>query len=48
MSDEMTCELCGEGIADGDAAEMGDPNGAPDESVLCHAECGLSRGMECA
>lgn len=45
----MRCELCGEIIRPTDeAAEMFDPAQPDDESVVCHADCGLSRGYEVA
>lgn len=48
------CELCGEPIKpNGEMAEMYDPTVPYDPAVgedatICHAECGLARGMEIA
>lgn len=43
--DELVCELCGEVIAEGTAAEMVLPDG---RTVICHDQCGLDRGGEVA
>lgn len=52
MSDEQRCEICGEGVLSyNPMAEMFDPDPqAPpwQESVICHAECGLAKGFELA
>ena len=48
MAADDRCELCGERFyATDERAEMYDPT-KDEQSVLCHAQCGLSRGMEVA
>lgn len=43
------CELCGEPVRDGQGAEMFDPSAVKlAQAYYCHADCGLSRGMEVA
>lgn len=45
----MKCELCGEKFGPNDErAEMYDPAHPEADSVLCHAQCGLSRNYEVA
>jgi len=51
----MDCEICGEHIkasAPGDwlepVGEFWDPTKPEEGSVIAHAECGLSRGLEVA
>ena len=44
------CEICGCRFTDDDqVAEMYDPAGDPDDdSLICHAQCGLFRNYELA
>jgi hypothetical protein len=43
------CDICGELFDDNSQkAEMFDPEEPTDESVICHAECGLQKGFEVA
>ncbi len=44
------CELCGEPIGEDEMAEMGEPNSASEclPTYVCHAQCGLDRGMVAA
>lgn len=45
----MPCDICGESIAFSDEhAEMYDPKNPSSDSVVCHADCGLGRGLEIA
>jgi hypothetical protein len=45
---ETHCEICGERFRDTDElAEMYDPD-SDAASVICHAQCGLSRNYEVA
>jgi hypothetical protein len=49
LIDEDQCALCGEAFAEEDErAEMYDPSRPDDPTVTCHADCGLSRGLEVA
>lgn len=49
MSKSESCELCGERMrASDDKAEMWNPREPEQPSVVCHAECGIARGMEVA
>lgn len=45
--DQDDCDVCGERL-DGDVAEMYDPAHPEDESLICHAECGIARGLSVA
>ena len=43
------CELCGEQTAEEDIAEMYDPTAPPiAPAVICHPDCGISRGYKVA
>jgi len=44
------CELCGEPMEEDEMAEMGKPNSAIEAlpTYVCHAQCGLDRGMVAA
>ena len=44
------CELCGEPMEEDEMAEMGEPNSASEclPTYVCHAQCGLDRGMVAA
>lgn len=48
MSETTKCDLCDEPLS-GETAEMYDPLAGNDQdSVVCHAQCGLSAGLEVA
>lgn len=49
MDQPERCDICGEQIKVGqEISEMYDPAGKYEfgANVLCHAQCGLSRGLE--
>lgn len=43
------CDICGEYVAEGQRAEMYDPDGHhEDEHIFCHDQCGIEQGLEVA
>lgn len=52
LESKRRCDLCGEPInwenPNCEAAEMWDPTKPDENSVICHADCGLNAGLELA